>query len=113
MYAVEPGDAFAGGTPDDVEFSTATGRLLGSMTDTGHGGLPPPRANPQNAQASRGVRRPAEEMSDEATLKTSIAKLHTNLGHPANEALARAIRLTGGSDTAVGLALKPPVRCLL
>ena len=45
-----------------------------------------------------------EAAQDESTLRAAIAKLHTNLGHPSNEALARAIRLTGGSDAAIALA---------
>ena len=36
-------------------------------------------------------------------------ELHVNLGHPSNDALARAIRLSGGSDDAIQAAFK--VRC--
>ena len=35
--------------------------------------------------------------------------MHTNLGHPSNHALARAIRVTGGSAAAVRAALQ--LRC--
>ena len=38
-------------------------------------------------------------------MKRAITKLHGNLGHPENRVLARAIRLSGGSDTAVRMAL--------
>ena len=34
-----------------------------------------------------------------------MAKLHTNLGHPGNQTLGRAVRLAGGSDLAVKIAL--------
>eukprot|EP00974_Lingulodinium_polyedra_P101636 9843243-Lingulodinium_polyedra.AAC.1 len=37
-------------------------------------------------------------------LKRAVAKLHTNLGHPGNAALARAVRLSGGSDAAIAAA---------
>ena len=47
----------------------------------------------------------AEDAAEQAVLKAAVAKLHTNLGHPSNEALARAIRLTGGSDAAIAIAL--------
>ena len=36
---------------------------------------------------------------------SAIAKLHTQTGHPSPEALARAIRIAGGSDAAVAAAL--------
>ena len=52
-------------------------------------------------------------------LISSIRKLHNNLGHPSPQRLARAVRLSGGSETAVAAALayrcpicaklKPPV----
>ena len=38
-------------------------------------------------------------------LITAIKTLHSNLGHPSSRALARSIRLTGGSDEAVAAAL--------
>ena len=38
-------------------------------------------------------------------LLTAIKTLHSNLGHPSSRALARSIRLTGGSDEAVAAAL--------
>ena len=47
---------------------------------------------------------PAESPSTPA-LMTAIKTLHSNLGHPSSRALARAIRLTGGSDEAVAAAL--------
>ena len=46
-----------------------------------------------------------EEVEDERVIRLAVAKLHTNLGHPSNKALARAIRLTGGSDLAIATAL--------
>ena len=39
----------------------------------------------------------------------SLRQMHTNLGHPSNHALARAIRVTGGSAAAVHAALQ--LRC--
>ena len=39
----------------------------------------------------------------------SLRQMHTNLGHPSNHALARAIRVTGGSAAAVRAALQ--LRC--
>ena len=47
----------------------------------------------------------AEEKETERTTRLAVAKLHVNLGHPSNKALARAIRLTGGSDLAISIAL--------
>ena len=41
---------------------------------------------------------------DAETLR-AIRHLHTNMAHPSNRALARAIRLSGGSDAAVKAAL--------
>jgi hypothetical protein len=38
-------------------------------------------------------------------LLTAIRTLHSNLGHPSSRALARSIRLTGGSDEAVAATL--------
>ena len=46
-----------------------------------------------------------ENQENEGSIKLAVAKLHTNLGHPSNAALARAIRLTGGSDLAISCAL--------
>ena len=39
-------------------------------------------------------------------LTKAVAQLRVNLGHPSNDALARAIRLAGGSDAAIKTALK-------
>ena len=39
-------------------------------------------------------------------LRKIVAQLHVNLGHPSNDALARAIRLSGGSGDAIQAALK-------
>ena len=41
--------------------------------------------------------------------RRSLRQMHTNLGHPSNHALARAIRVTGGSAAAVRAALQ--LRC--
>ena len=38
-------------------------------------------------------------------MHSAVKHLHSELGHPANRSLARAIRLSGGSDEAVQLAL--------
>ena len=46
-----------------------------------------------------------DRAEDESSIKATISKLHTNLGHPSNQALARAVRLTGGSDLAISVAL--------
>ena len=53
---------------------------------------------PQNILASL-------EPEQRITLQRSVAKMHTNLGHPGNRALARAIRLAGGSKYAIAAAL--------
>ena len=45
---------------------------------------------------------------EERRLIASLSQMHTNLGHPSNHALARAIRVTGGS-AAVRAALQ--LRC--
>ena len=49
------------------------------------------------------------QQDEDAKLRKIVAQLHVNLGHPSNDALARAIRLSGGSDDAIQAALK--VRC--
>ena len=49
------------------------------------------------------------QQGEDANLRKIVAQLHVNLGHPSNDALARAIRLSGGSDDAIQAALK--VRC--
>ena len=46
---------------------------------------------------------------EERRLIASLRQMHTNLGHPSNHALARAIRVTGGSAAAVRAALQ--LRC--
>ena len=43
---------------------------------------------------------------EERRLIASLPQMHTNLGHPSNHALARAIRVTGGSAVAVRAALR-------
>ena len=48
---------------------------------------------------------PDDEMSL-GDLNNAVIKLHSELGHPHNRALARAIRLAGGSDRAVAAALR-------
>ena len=58
------------------------------------------------------AQRPAEEgltPEEERALHSSIKQMHTNLGHPSNHALAKAIRVTGGSQRAVRAALE--LRC--
>ena len=45
----------------------------------------------------------------ERRLIASLRQMLTNLGHPSNHALARAIRVTGGSEAAVRAALQ--LRC--
>ena len=56
------------------------------------------------------VMTPTDQAQEEdASLRKIVAQLHVNLGHPSNDALARAIRLSGGSDDAIQAALK--VRC--
>ena len=49
------------------------------------------------------------QQDEDANLRKIFAQLHVNLGHPSNDALARAIRLSGDSDDAIQAALK--VRC--
>ena len=39
-----------------------------------------------------------------ANLRKIVAQLHVNLGHPSNDALARAVRLSGGSDDGIQAA---------
>jgi hypothetical protein len=39
-------------------------------------------------------------------LTRAVSRLHVDLAHPANDALARAIRLAGGTDAAIRTALK-------
>ena len=46
---------------------------------------------------------------EERRLIASLRQMHTNLGHPSNHALARAIRVTGGSAAAVRATLQ--LRC--
>ena len=41
----------------------------------------------------------------DANLRKIVAQLHVNLGHPSNDALARAIRLSGVSDDSIQAAL--------
>ncbi len=43
--------------------------------------------------------------ADEVVLQNAVRHLHRNLGHPEPRALARAIRLSGGTDAAVKAAL--------
>ena len=49
------------------------------------------------------------QQSEDANLRKIVAQLHVNLGHPSNDALARPIRLSGGSDESNQAAFK--VRC--
>ena len=49
------------------------------------------------------------QQGEDANLRKIVAQLHVNFGHPSNDALARAIRLSGGSDDAIQAA--PNVRC--
>ena len=46
------------------------------------------------------------QQDEDANLRKIVAQLHVNLGHPSNDALARDIRLSGGSDDAIQAALK-------
>ena len=46
------------------------------------------------------------QQDEDANLRKIVAQLHVNLGHPSNDALARAIRLCGGSDDPIQAALK-------
>ena len=48
------------------------------------------------------------QQDEDASLRKIVAQLHVNLGHPSNDALARAIRLSGGSDDAIQVAFKVP-----
>ena len=74
---------------------------------------------PLAAAATRGRVDPSEDgvmtpvdqtqQSEDANLRKIVAQLHMNLGRPSNDALARAIRLSGGSEDAIQAALK--VRC--
>ena len=60
----------------------------------------------QSDQNRRGGTRLRAKLSpDEVVLQNAIRHLHRNLGHPEARALARAIRLSGGSDAAVKAAL--------
>ena len=43
--------------------------------------------------------------NDAGRLSAAIRKMHVNLGHPEPRALARAIRVSGGSDAAVAAAM--------
>eukprot|EP00959_Pyramimonas_sp_CCMP1952_P158630 3318142-Pyramimonas_sp.AAC.1 len=45
------------------------------------------------------------ESEQRLTLARAVAKMHSNLGHPGDRALARAIRLAGGSKYAIAAAL--------
>ena len=58
-----------------------------------------------------GVMTPVDQtqQSEDANLRKIVAQLHMNLGRPSNDALATAIRLSGGSEDAIQAALK--VRC--
>ena len=49
------------------------------------------------------------QQGEDAKLCMIVSRLHVNLGHPSNDDLARAIRLSGGSDDAIQAAVK--VRC--
>ena len=61
------------------------------------------------------VQKPGDQPEPDLTseekwrLTASLRQMHTNLGHPSNHALARAIRVTGGSEAAVRAALQ--LRC--
>ena len=54
---------------------------------------------------------PDKVLSEEESriLDASLRQMHTNLGHPGNDSLARAIRVTGGSNEAVKRSLS--LRC--
>ena len=67
------------------------GTLDGSTPSTGRR---PARQQPSN-----------EGEATDAELRVAVQKLHSELGHPENRSLARAIRLAGGSDRAVAAAL--------
>ena len=103
----EPGDGeepfeehrrHPGGETNDYDHD-----MSGRDIPTRFGGLSPPQISGGRRPGRGAAAAPAD--ADEITLKQAIAKLHTNLGHPSNTSLARAIRLTGGSDLAVSLAL--------
>ena len=49
---------------------------------------------------------PTDQAQEDANLRKIVAQLHVNLGHPSNDALAKAIRLSGGSDEAIQALLK-------
>ena len=43
--------------------------------------------------------------AEERTLRSAVMQIHVNTRHPSNDSLARAIRVTGGSQRAVEMAL--------
>ena len=49
---------------------------------------------------------PAEAVPADPRLGAAVRQLHVNLGHPSNVALARCIRLSGGTDEAIQAALR-------
>ena len=49
------------------------------------------------------------QQSEDANLLKIVAQFDVNVGHPSDDALARAMRLSGGSDESIQAALK--VRC--
>ena len=63
------------------------------------------RAPPPEEQAPAPAEQRREQIREERALQAGVKQLHINLGHPSNSALARAIRVTGGSDRAVEAAL--------
>ena len=46
------------------------------------------------------------QQDEDANLRKIVAQRHVNLFHPSNDALARATRLSGGSDNAIQAAFK-------
>ena len=40
------------------------------------------------------------------SLRKAVEHLHVTMGHPSNRAMARAVRLTGGSNTAIKACLE-------
>eukprot|EP00959_Pyramimonas_sp_CCMP1952_P254432 5314457-Pyramimonas_sp.AAC.1 len=56
--------------------------------------------------ATAAAQEPALTAAEERTLRSAITQLHVNTGHPPNESLARAIRVTGGSQRSIDMALK-------
>ena len=58
------------------------------------------------AAAERPRRVPPRPEVDAHILRQAIKTMHTNLGHPENRALARAIRLTGGTEEAIKVAME-------